>query len=66
MFSKVINRGASAARALPRRPAHGIARRSVTTDAASSHAEKEDVPTVSLAHQHDCMHASREEVDEQH
>jgi hypothetical protein len=50
MFSKVVHRGASAARTLPRRPAYGIARRSVTTDAASSHAEKEDVPTVSLAH----------------
>ena len=65
MFSRVAHRGASAARALPRRPAHGIARRSVTTDAASSHAEKEDVPTVSLAHQ-DCMCDSREGMDEQH
>jgi hypothetical protein len=53
MFSKIVHRGASAARVLPRRPAHGIARRSVTTDAASSHAEKEDVPTVSLTPQ-DC------------
>jgi pyruvate dehydrogenase E1 component alpha subunit len=37
--------------ALPKRPVSNLARRSVTTDAASSHAEKEDVPAVSVAHQ---------------
>lgn len=33
--------------ALPKRQAYQLARRTVTTDAASSHAEKEDVPSVS-------------------
>lgn len=50
MFSEAVYRGATALRALPKRQAYGIARRSVTTDAASSHAEKEDVPTVSISY----------------
>jgi hypothetical protein len=37
-----------ALQALPKRQAYGLARRTVTTDAASSHAEKEDVPAVSI------------------
>jgi hypothetical protein len=54
MLSRGICRGATASRALSRRQAYGIVRRgtacrSVTTDAASSHAEKEDVPEVSIA-----------------
>jgi hypothetical protein len=49
MLSRALYRGAAGARALPKRPAAGIARRSVTTDAASSHAEKEDVPAVSIS-----------------
>jgi hypothetical protein len=36
-----------ALQALPKRQVYGLARRTVTTDAASSHAEKEDVPAVS-------------------
>ena len=48
MFSKAVTRGTTVARTLPRRQAYGITRRSVTTDAASSHAEKADVPTVSI------------------
>jgi hypothetical protein len=32
--------------ALPKKQAYQLARRTVTTDAASSHAEKEDVPSV--------------------
>jgi hypothetical protein len=37
-----------ALQALPKRQVYGLARRTVTTDAASSHAEKEDVPAVSI------------------
>lgn len=37
-----------ALQALPKRRVYSLARRSVTTDAASSHAEKEDVPAVSV------------------
>ncbi len=48
MLTRPLCRGATAARALPKRQASGIARRLVTTDAASSHAEKEDVPAVSI------------------
>jgi hypothetical protein len=37
-----------ALQALPKRQVYGLARRTVTTDAASAHAEKEDVPAVSI------------------
>lgn len=50
MLIRTICRGGTAVRALPKRQAYRIARRPVTTDAASSHAEKEDVPTVSILH----------------
>lgn len=40
-----------ALQALPKRQVYSLARRSVTTDAASSHAEKGDVPAVSVADQ---------------
>lgn len=49
MLSRAVCRVGAAARALSKRQASGIARRSVTTDAASSHAEKGDVPEVSLS-----------------
>jgi hypothetical protein len=49
MFSRAICRSTTAARVLPKRQACGIVRRSVTTDAASSHAEKEDVPAVRIS-----------------
>jgi pyruvate dehydrogenase E1 component alpha subunit len=43
MLSKACLRGFGL-RSLPKRQAYQLARRTVTTDAASSHAEKEDVP----------------------
>ena len=62
MFSHALRSGAAPLRALPRSsisaPAfrNAVASRKVTTDAASSHADKESVPEV-CAHQ---MIASRE------
>jgi pyruvate dehydrogenase E1 component alpha subunit len=50
MLSRAFWRS-SALQALPKRPVYGLARRTVTTDAASSHAEKEDVPAVSITRQ---------------
>jgi pyruvate dehydrogenase E1 component alpha subunit len=55
MFSRALCRGATAVRTLPKRQAYNIARRSVTTDAASSHAEKEDVPEVGIVRLNDLV-----------
>jgi pyruvate dehydrogenase E1 component alpha subunit len=46
MLSRACLRGFGL-QSLPKRQAYQLARRTVTTDAASSHAEKEDVPDVS-------------------
>lgn len=46
MLSRLAYRGAAATQKLPKRQGYAVARRSVTTDAASSHAEKGDVPAV--------------------
>jgi hypothetical protein len=45
-----------ALQAVPKRQVYCLARRTVTTDAASSHAEKEDVPAVSVARQRSRLH----------
>lgn len=46
MLSRACIRGFGL-QSVPKRQAYQIAKRSVTTDAASSHAEKADVPEVS-------------------
>lgn len=46
MLSRACLRGFGL-QSLPKRQAYQLARRTVTTDAASSHAEKDDVPEVS-------------------
>lgn len=47
MLSRTCMRGFGL-QSLPKRQAYQVAKRTVTTDAASSHAEKADVPDVSF------------------
>lgn len=47
MLSRTCFRGFGSSSTLLKRPAFQVAKRTVTTDAASSHAEKADVPEVS-------------------
>ena len=63
MLSRAFWRG-PALQALPKRQVYGLARRTVTTDAASSHAEKEDVPAVSIRKLEHCSLANRLQEDD--